>query len=134
MIRQGLLQRLLSRFPGKGSVINLFATAAFVVYGWTVYASFWKIPSWLHFLQLNEIFAVYAYSFLVNFAESVLLTLGLVMLGFFLAGNLWKDGFLAASVVMLVVVIGLWLTDRFGLTAVLHAESPVLGWIVGFVL
>ena len=114
MIRQGLLQRLLSRFPGKGSVINLFATAAFVVYGWTVYASFWKIPSWLHFLQLNEIFAVYAYSFLVNFAESVLLTLGLVMLGFFLAGNLWKDGFLAASVVMLVVVIG---------SAILHMRT-----------
>jgi hypothetical protein len=87
-------------------MINLFATASFVVYGWTVYASFWKIPSWLHYLRLNEVFSVYAYSFLVNFAESVLLTLGLVILGFFLAGNLWKDGFLAASVVMLVVIVG----------------------------
>ena len=36
------------------------------------------------------------------------------MLGFFLAGNLWKDGFLAASVVMLVVVIG---------SAILHMRT-----------
>lgn len=35
---------------------------------------------------------------------------------------------------VLVVVIGLWLTDRFGLIGALYAESPVLGWIAGFIL
>lgn len=106
MTGQAMLQRLAARLPDKGSVLNLFATAAFLVYGWTLYASFWKIPSWIYFLRLNEIFSVYAYSFLVNFMESILLTCGLVFLGFFLSGNLWKDGFLAASVMMLILVVG----------------------------
>lgn len=101
-----MLQRFVSRLPEKTKIVSLFAVAVFIVYGWTIYASFWKIPSWIFYLDLYEIFSVYAYSFLVNFAESTLLTLGLVMLGFLLAGNLWKDGFLAASVVVLVVLVG----------------------------
>ncbi len=101
-----MIQRFAARFPDKASIVNLFATAAFLVYGWTLYASFWKVPSWIYFLRLNEIFSVYAYSFIVNFMESILLTLGLVLLGYFLSGNLWKDGFLAASVVMLIVFVG----------------------------
>jgi len=101
-----MIQRFAARFPDKANIVNLFATAAFLVYGWTLYASFWKVPSWIYFLRLNEIFSVYAYSFIVNFLESILLTLGLVLLGYFLSGNLWKDGFLAGSVVMLIVIVG----------------------------
>ena len=120
-----MFQRSFSRFPGKQNTTNLFATAVFIVYGWTIYASFWKIPSWIFYLQLNEIISVYAYSFLLNFSESILLTLGLIFLGFFLSGNLWKDGFLAASVVILFVSVG---------SALLHMriyEDPNLR--VGFV-
>ena len=101
-----MLNRLRSRFPDKQSIINVFATAAFIVYGWTIYSSFWKMPSWLFYLRLSEIFSVYAYSFLVNLLESILLTLGVVFLGFLLSGNLWKDGFISAGVVTLAVLVG----------------------------
>lgn len=100
-----MIQRLLSRLPGKQYTIKLFATAVFIVYGWTIYASFWKIPSWIFYLRLNEIISVYAYSFLLDFLESILLTLGFIFLGFLLTRNLWKDGFLAASVVILIVSV-----------------------------
>jgi hypothetical protein len=101
-----MFNRLKSRFPDKQSIVNVFATAAFIVYGWTIYSSFWKIPSWLFYLRLSEIFSVYAYSFIVNFVESALLTLGVIFLGFFLSGNLWKDGFISAGVVILAVLVG----------------------------
>jgi len=97
--------RLLSRLPARQNIVNVFATAAFMVYGWTIYASFWKIPSWMFYLRLDEIFAVYAYSFIVNFIESALLTLGLVFLGFIFSGNLWKDGFISASVISLIIAV-----------------------------
>jgi hypothetical protein len=104
--RQVMFNHLKSRFPDKQSIVNVFATAAFIVYGWTIYSSFWKIPSWLFYLRLSEIFSVYAYSFLVNFVESILLTLGVIFLGFLLFGNLWKEGFISAGVVTLAVLVG----------------------------
>ena len=101
-----MFNRLRSRFPDKQSIVAVFATAAFIVYGWTIYSSFWKIPSWLFYLRLSEIFSVYAYSFLVNLVESILLTLGVIFLGFLLSGNLWKDGFISAGVIILAVLVG----------------------------
>jgi hypothetical protein len=35
---------------------------------------------------------------------------------------------------VLVVLVGLWLADRSGIPAALRAESPILGWVLGFVL
>jgi hypothetical protein len=35
---------------------------------------------------------------------------------------------------VLLVVVGLWLSDRSGILAALHAESPILAWVLGFVL
>jgi hypothetical protein len=96
----------LSRFPDKKSIVNVFATSAFIVYGWTIISSFWKIPSWMYYLKTSEIIAAYAYSFLMNFLESSLLTLSLIFLGFILSGILWKGYFSAASVVVLIVSVG----------------------------
>lgn len=97
---------LLSRFPDKKSILNVFATSAFIVYGWTIISSFWKIPSWMHYLKTSEIIAAYAYSFLMNFLESSILTLSLIFLGFILSGVLWKGYFSAASEVVLFVTVG----------------------------
>lgn len=115
-----MLKRLISRLPGKQNTLKVFGTAAFIVYGWTIYESFWKVPSWIYFLKLSEIFSIYAYSFLVNFVESILLILGLIFVNFFLSSNLWKDSFSSASVAMLVILVG---------SAILHLrlyENPNL--------
>jgi hypothetical protein len=96
----------ISRLPDRASIVRVFATAAFLVYGWTIYSSFWKIPSWIYFLTTGEIFSVYTYSFVTNFVESVFLTLGLIVIGFFLFDNLWKNSFSAAGVITVVVMVG----------------------------
>ena len=101
-----MFRRLISRFPGKQEIVYAFATAAFLVYGWTIYSSFNKIPSWIFYLRTSEIVSVYAYSFLVNFFECVFLVLILLAINFFFSGNLWKDKFLPVSVVMLVILVG----------------------------
>ena len=101
-----MFNRLRSRIPDKQGVVAVFATAAFIVYGWTIYSSFWKIPSWLFYLRSSEIFSVYAYSFLVNLTEAALLTVGVIFLGILLSGNLWKDGFISAGVVTLIILVG----------------------------
>jgi hypothetical protein len=101
-----MLGSFLSRFPNRQNVINSFATAAFLVYGWTLYSSFFKAPSWINYLRPSEIVSVYAYSFVTNFFECIFLILILLVVNFVLSGNLWKDKFLSASVVMLIISIG----------------------------
>ena len=97
---------LISRFPDKRNLIRVFSTAAFIVYGWTIYLSFRKVPSWMFYLQLDEIFSIYAYSFILDFVESSLLTLGLAFIYFFLSGNLWKGSFSSAGAPVLLIVMG----------------------------
>ncbi|MBN1304920.1 MAG: hypothetical protein JXA13_10835 [Anaerolineales bacterium] len=95
-----------SRLPSMQSAISVFATAAFLVYGWTIYASFWKIPSWLFYLKIGEIYSVYAYSFIVNFLESGLLLSGVILANAFLSGNLWKKNFSSAAVAVIFILVG----------------------------
>ena len=67
------LNLLQSRIPRGNEIISVFAVAVFMVYTWTMYVSFWNLPSWLMYLEIGEIFSIYAYAFLVNFLESILL-------------------------------------------------------------
>ena len=41
------MDKLLTRLSDRRSVISVYVTAAFLVYGWTLLASFWKVPSCL---------------------------------------------------------------------------------------
>ena len=87
-------------------MLNLFATAAFLVYGWTLFASFWKIPSWIYFLRLNEIFSSLCLFVPGKFHGKHFAYTWAGLPRIFLSGNLWRDGFLAASVMMLILLVG----------------------------
>jgi len=87
-------------------MIGVYATAVFLVYGWTLLTSFWKVPSWLFYLSLDEILAIYAYSFVVDFFESVLVLLGLILVGFVLPSRWWNDRFISMGMIWLIVIEG----------------------------
>jgi hypothetical protein len=100
------MAKLIARLPDRRSVIGVYATAVFLVYGWTLLASFWKVPSWLYFLKIKEILSVYAYSFVIDFVESVLLLLLALLVGMVLPKRWWNSQFMSKSVVWIMVVMG----------------------------
>jgi hypothetical protein len=100
------MDKLLARLPDRRSIIGVYATAVFLVYGWTLLASFWKVPSWLYFLKIGEILSVYAYSLVINFAESMLLILLTLIVGFFLPNRWWNAQFTSKSVLWISVLMG----------------------------
>jgi len=100
------MKKLLARLPDRQSVLNVYATAVFMVYGWTLLASFWKVPSWLFFLKVSEVLAVYAYSFVVNFLESMILLTLVLLAGVILPGRWWRRHFTSSSMVWIIVGIG----------------------------
>ena len=132
-----MLSTLRTRIPDKRNIVTVFAVAMFLVYSWTLFTSFWKLPSWLFFLQLGEILSIYAYAFVVNFLESLLLLLVALLPAVFLPRAWWKDTFIPRGVALILIVLG---------SAILHMSlyrtpdtrpafvSGQLIWWVGTVL
>jgi hypothetical protein len=100
------MNKLAARLPEKRSILNVYGTAVFLVYGWTLLASFWKVPSWLFFLRLSDILSVYAYSFVIDFSESVLLLVAALLVGVLLPWRWWNTEFTAKGVLWILVLMG----------------------------
>lgn len=78
----------------------------FLVYTWTLFTSFWKLPSWLFFLQVGEILSIYAYAFVVNFIESLLLLLIVLLPAIFLPRKWWTDTFIPRGFALILIILG----------------------------
>lgn len=100
------MDKILTRLPDRRAIIDVYATAVFLVYGWTLLASFWKVPSWLYFLKISEILSVYAYSFVINFAESMSLIFLTLAVGFILPNRWWNAQFTSKSLLWISVLMG----------------------------
>jgi hypothetical protein len=101
-----VLTALSARIPEKRNIVTVFAVAMFLVYTWTLFISFWKLPSWLFFLRLGEIVSIYAYAFLVNFFESILLLVLVLLPAILLPRHWWKDVFIPKAFVLILVILG----------------------------
>jgi hypothetical protein len=100
------MDKLFARLPERRSILGVYATAVFLAYGWTLLASFWKVPSWMFFMRISDILSVYAYSFVIDFAESLLL-LGMVLLaGVLLPKRWWNAQFTSKGVLWILVLTG----------------------------
>jgi len=101
-----VLSALQTRIPDKRNIVTVFAVAMFLVYSWTLFTSFWKLPSWLFFLQFGEILSIYAYAFVVNFLESLLLLVVALLPAVLLPRTWWTDTFIPRGVALILIILG----------------------------
>lgn len=100
------MEKLFARLPERRSILGVYATAMFLVYGWTLIASFWKVPSWLYSLRLGDILSVYAYSFVIDFVESLLLVGIALFVGALLPTRWWNARFAAYGTLWILILMG----------------------------
>jgi hypothetical protein len=100
------MNRLMSHLPERRYVLGVYATAVFLTYGWTLLASFWKVPSWLYFLRLGDILSIYAYSFVIDFTESLMLLIAATLIGVLLPNRWWNARFTANGALWVLVLMG----------------------------
>lgn len=86
---------LKSRLPNRDAIASVFAIIAFLVYGWTTVVFLWKLPSWLLFLTLDEILAVFAYSMVSALLESLTALAVLLFACLILPSHWMRDVFVA---------------------------------------
>ena len=70
-----LIKSFAARLPDGRNVTGLYAVIVCLVYSWTLFTSFYKLPAWMFYLNLGEIASIYAYAFLFDLVESILLLL-----------------------------------------------------------
>ena len=82
-----------NKLPALHEISHLYATIVFLVYGWTSLAFFWKVPSWLYFLNLGEIVSILAYALSSTFFESVIILLLFVLASLVLPARWLRNKF-----------------------------------------
>ena len=58
-----LLKLISERMPDLKNILAVYAFIVTLVYSWTLFTSFYKLPSWLFYLSIGQILSVYAYAF-----------------------------------------------------------------------
>lgn len=132
---------LKNRLPRLAQLYPVYAIIVILVYGWTIYWSFWKLPSWMDFLPLGGIAAIYCYLLMSNFLESLLALLGVVIVSLILPPKWFREIFVSrASVLAASVLISFMVFEsHFNKPAEYFHELPVylipiilLGGILAF--
>ncbi len=93
--------------PDGKNILAVYAVIVTLVYSWTLFTSFYKLPSWLFYLSIGQILSVYAYAFSLDLVESIIALAGILLLEFtiFLALKN-KEEFQARSIILATVLLG----------------------------
>ena len=102
-----LVNLFLGRLPDRKSILNVYAVIVVLVYSWTLFTSFYKLPSWMFYLTIGQIISVYAYAFSIDLLESLIALAAVLVLNltiFLPIKN--KDEFQSRSIILTVILLG----------------------------
>lgn len=76
-----------------------------MIYYPTINRFFWKIPSWILFSTLGDLFSIYSYMVLVNFLESLLVLGSVLILCVILPRKWFYDNFLSKGTLSVILTL-----------------------------
>jgi hypothetical protein len=94
-----------NKLPRLAQVYPVYAVIVILTYGWTIYWALWKLPSWLDFLPLGQIGAIFCYLMATNLIESLLALLGVIILSLILPQKWFRDLFVSRGSVLAAGVL-----------------------------
>jgi hypothetical protein len=139
MSRADGLTWIKGRFASRRDLLLAFMVCVLPVHAWTWVLFFYKVPSYLLQLSINQTLGVFSYAQVFALFESALLWGLAVLLAFLLPRRLFLDYF-TPQVVLLVFALAAWAigmqlygADFAGSDAALARTRPfVIGWTVGW--
>jgi hypothetical protein len=114
------------RFPGWGQIAPVYAVIVLILYTWTILWFFWKIPSWLLFMNIQELLSAFAYALATNLLESLAVLSALILASMILPGRWFKDLFVARGAMLAAAGLGwmIFVANQFKI----KADYP--GWLI----
>ena len=92
-----------NRFPHRSEIIAVLSIAVFVCFSWSILGFFHKLSSFLLYLKLGDIGAIFAYMMAFAMLESLAVTAILILLSALLPSNWLRDGFAYKGFVVLLI-------------------------------
>jgi hypothetical protein len=80
-----------------------------LVYGWSIFQFIRELPGWLKFLTLGEISSILAYTFALDFLESLLVLAGLIVISVILPTKWFRDNFIVRAGVSALYLLGFFM-------------------------
>jgi hypothetical protein len=100
------MSRYFRRVPDWKQIVAVYAVIVLMIYSWTILWFYWKLPSWLHFLNAGEILTVGAYALATNLLESATVLCALVVASLILPRRWLSDSFVARGTALAVSGVG----------------------------
>ncbi len=131
------LDYLKRRFPARQSLAGAYAFLVFLLYSWTLLISFYKLPSWLFYLDIPDLLSIYAYAFAVNFAESLLALAALILLDLTAFLPFRREGFQTRAMIFALIALGsamarLYLFRNYEFSSIQFTSNEILWWALTF--
>jgi hypothetical protein len=92
-----------NRFPHRSEIVAVLSIAVFVCFSWSILGFFHKLSSFLLYLNLEEIGAIFAYMMAFAMLESLAVTAILILLSALFPSNWLRDGFAYKGFVILLI-------------------------------
>lgn len=117
-----------AKLPSRQEALAVFSVILFIVYSWTLYRTFWWVPSWLEYLSIWGILVIIAYALAFALFESLVLMGVISVLSLLLPRRIFKDQFIVqGSTLSLVLGVGAFLIQRnVGVIYRLELEQTLL--------
>jgi hypothetical protein len=87
------INSLRAKLPTKQEALVVFSVIVFVVFSWTLYRTFWWVPSWLEYLSIWNILIIVAYVLAFALFESLVVLGLIVVLSLLFPKQYFKDQF-----------------------------------------
>jgi hypothetical protein len=94
-----------NRLPQLSQLLAVYAIGTIFIYTWTLLWFFWKLPSWLFYLNLGEILTSLAYALTLNLFEAVLAASIPVLVAFILPHKWFLETFIARGATLLASLL-----------------------------
>ena len=106
---------IFKRIPAWGQVAPVYSVIVLMIYAWTLVWFFWKLPSWLFFLNAGEILIAFAYSLATNLLESIAVLCAPLVMSLALPKAWFQDKFVArgAALVLSGLAYMMYLANQF---------------------
>ena len=98
--------KILNKIPRWEKIIPVYSIVVVMIYTWSLLHFFWRLPSWLNFSTLGQVAIFFSYMVTVNFFESVLVLLALILFGLILPANWFMDAFVTKGSLLALLGLG----------------------------
>jgi len=120
---------MIKRLPRFFDIVSVYAVIASMLFAWSTLLFFWYLSSWMFFMNLNDLIAVFSYVMASSFIESLAFLLFLLFLSFCLPPKYLRDEFVSRGTSITLCVIGLimlYSRNTFGISISLFGRMLVL--------